>query len=278
MTQELTEEGKRIIAIVTAKDQRLDRLNEDELLTAIRLMEELKLRCAREGLFVDAENSKLMVHNLRQALTTVRAGKVRLQHEIERQKLDEDFQVEMDRLAAFWDEKVQTYIDDCAKLEQEQEEAGQRAMEDYQAELAEHLPKHPRRSAKVIELQSKLQRLVQQQEYREAQNVSKRLYTQLSVEQAKFEVERGHKMQKLLDQAGLQRDTERKSLKKRISTGLNELLMQRDAEYHRLVQKFNNIVRSKSSQQSIQSKQLERSMRLMTASNSINLKRQSAVL
>lgn len=269
MFANLSEEDKRILDTINQGRQKLDRMSEEELLSAVQLMENLKLKCAEEGLFGDAENSKLMIHDLKQALHSSRLNQVKNQHDIQRQKLTEDFDEEINRLTAFWDDKINMYVEECVKLEQQQEAASQELLGNYKQQLEDGLPSRPRSSSKIIELQDRLERLVKHQEYKEAQVVNKKLDEVHRAEQAKFEEQRVKKIQRLLEHALAQRQTERNSLKKRVSAGLDELIAQRDKEHQKLIQKFNNIGRSLNSQQNMQSKQMERSTRLATPSGSV---------
>ena len=270
MLPNLGAEEQRVLEAISQGRNRLDRLSEEELLTGVQLMEGLRVKCVEEGLFEDAENSKLMVRDLKQALSIARLNHVRTQHEIQRQKLSEDFDEEMRQLSAFWEEKIQMYVDECVKLEQQQEEASHSALETYHSQLEEGLPARARNSSHVIELQDRLEKLVRQQEYREAQAINKKLEELLRAEQAKFDAQRAKKMQKMLEQAAQQRQLEKNALKKRITAGLDELIAQRDKEHQKLIQKFNNIGRSLSSQQTLQSKQMERSTQITTSCASLS--------
>lgn len=269
MSLNLSEEERQLLETVTQGKHRLDRLGEEELLKAIQLLESLRLQCAEEGLFEDAESAKFTLQSLREALSVARFNQVQNQHQIQRQKLTEDFDEEMERLQSFWDDKIKMYIDECVKLEQQQDAANQELLTGYHQQLEESLPAKPRSTSKIIELQDRLEKLVKHQEYKEAQGINKKLEELQRAEQAKFEAQRLKKIQRLIEQALAQKQTEKNSLKKRISAGLDELIAQRDREHQKLIQKFNNIGRSLNSQQNLQSKQMERSTRLATPTGSL---------
>ena len=188
---------------------------------------------------------------------------------MERGKLEEDFALEIRGFSEHWNEKILNYQAECKKMEQELLAANQAGLEELRRQLEQGLPERAKDSARLLDMRAQLEQLVRREDFRDAHYLQQRCYELERQEQERYQVERTRKLETLLDQRVAQQQTEYAALRKRVLNGLDELEVQRKAEYDRLFLKYNNLKKNIESQQTMQAYALEKSLKTQSLQQSI---------
>ena len=104
---------------------------------------------------------------------------------------------------------------------------------------------------KLLELKHQIEQLVKRQEYKDAHYMQQKAFELEKEEYEKFLIERDKKIAHLLDQKVNFHQNEYNSLRKRILNGSDELEIQKQKEYERLVLKYNNLKKNVENQQTM---------------------------
>lgn len=260
---------RQVVYLLNMDRRKIEGMDEEENLRTIEKVEGVRVEAVREGRFLDADNAKKTLKMLRDCLEKHKRRDVRARHNIRRQKLEEDFQQEVESFTALWAQKIASYQEECQKLEEEHLGANRGNLELYRQELEEGLPARPKDSMRMLDLKVKIEQLVRVQEYKDAHYLQQKAHELERAELEKYALERQRKLENLLDQRVQLHQNEYNSLRKRVLNGLDELELQRKAEYDRLFLKFNNLRKNVESQQSMQSYMIEKSMRAVSANASL---------
>lgn len=263
------EKRRLVIYLLNMEKKKVEGMDEDELIKTIDQVEEVRLDAVKEGRFLDADNAKKMLKLMRETLEKTKKKEIKTKHLVQRQKLDEDFQKEVDQFTEHWNQKIMTYQEECQSLEAEHIQANRKNLEDYREELEQTIPLKPKDSTKLLDLKAKIEQLVRVQEYKDAHYIQQKAHELEKAELDKYTLERQKKIDNLMDQRVLTHQNEYNSLRKRVLNGLDELELQRKNEYDRLFLKFNNLRKNIENQQSMQSYMVEKSMKAMSLNSSI---------
>lgn len=263
------ERKRQVVYLLNMEKRKVEAMDEEELLRTTEKVEEVRVEAVRDGRFLDADNAKKMLKLLRDCLERLKRKDVKARHALRKNKLEEDFQAEVESFTALWNQKLLSYQEECQRLEDEHLEANRHDLERYRQELDETLPPRPKDSMRMLELKARIEQLVRVQEYKDAHYIQQKAHELERAEMEKYTLERQRKLENLLDQRILHHQNEYNSLRKRVLNGLDELELQRKNEYDRLFLKFNNLRKNIESQQSMQSYMVEKSMRAVSLNASL---------
>ena len=188
---------------------------------------------------------------------------------MERTKLEEDFSNEMENFSTHWFNKINSYQEECKQMEQELIEHNKKSLDEYHEYLKETIPEKPKDSTKLINIKSTIENLAKLEEFKDAHQMQQRAFELEKQEQEKWTQERNKLIENKLDHKVKLHQNEYTNLRKRILVGLDELELQRKAEYDRLFLKYNNLKKNIINNQTMQSYMLEKSMRSEKLQNSI---------
>jgi len=267
----MSEQARRqhIIGLLTMPVKKIAGLDEQELVQMIQEIESVKIESVKEGRFLDADNAKNKLKELKGALDKRKKTDIKSRHSIEKLKLEEDFNAEMKAFTDHWNEKLANYQEECNAMERELLEHNKRAIDEYRGYLESSLAEKPKDSTKLIAMKAQIESLVRQEEYKDAHFMQQKAFDLEKEEQDKYNMERAKKMENLIDQKVQIHQTDYQSLRKRILMGLDELELQRKNEYDRLFLKYNNLKKNIESSQTIQSNLFEKSIKTDRLQNSI---------
>ena len=179
----------------------------------------------------------------------------------QRNRLDEDFDQEIEQFNIHWEEKIMKYKEECTKLEEMLLEKQREDFENYEAQLEETISVRTKDSAKLLEARSMVDQLAKNQEYKDAHYLQLKCLKMEEEEKKKYEVERENKIRHLLEQLATKQRNEHSSLRKKIITGLEELELKREKEHEMLLLKYNNMKRSIQNQQNMETQLFDKTMR-----------------
>lgn len=206
---------------------------------------------------------------MRDGLNKLKKSDVKSRQNVEKSKLEEDFQSEVSAFGNHWADRIGNYQKECQNMEKELLANNKQALEEYKNYLDETLPPKPKDCAKLLDLKTQLEHLVRQEEYKDAHYMQQRIFEMEKAENEKYQGERNKKVEALLDQKANQQQNEYLALRKRIINGLDELELQRKSEYDRLFLKYANIKKNIEKAQNMESYMVEKSMKSASLQQSI---------
>ena len=206
---------------------------------------------------------------MREAHNKLKKTDFKSRQNIEKSKLEDDFQNELNAFTNHWDERIGNYQKECQNMERDLLANNKQALEEYKKYLDETLPKRPKDCSKILDLKVQLEQLVKKEEYKDAHYTQQRIFEIEEAENEKYQLERNKKIEALLDQKANQQQNEYLALRKRIINGLDELELQRKGESDRLMLKYENIKKNIEKTQNMESYILEKSMKSQSLQQSI---------
>ena len=260
---------QRIVSLINLDVKKAKMMDEEQLMKVISEIDQIRMDSVREGRFLDAENAKQKLKALRDVHNKLKKSDVKNRQNVEKSKLEEDFQSEFKAFTAHWDERIGNYEKECQNMEKELLANNRQALEEYKNYLEETQPLKPKDSTKILDLKVQLDQLVKQEEYKDAHYTQQRIFDLEKTETDKYQMERNKKIEALLDQKAVTQQNEYLALRKRIINGLDELELQRKAESDRLLLKYDNIKKNIEKAQNMESYIVEKSMKSATIQQSI---------
>ena len=245
------------------------RLSEEEIMQLISELDMIREESVEEGRYLDADNAKNKIKQVTQILDKKRKKNMKNKHNLEKNKLDEDFDNEMQSFSGFWDEKIMKYQEECRQLETMLLSKNQEELEDYNHSLNKTIPLKFKPSPKMLEMHATLNQLLKNQEYKDAHYLQQKICVLERKEEEKYFYDRDRKMEHLLESMKTRHNQEYNTLKKKIILGLEELEINRKKEYEKLLLKFNNIKKNIENQHNMESYYFEKSVKVSQISKSM---------
>ena len=198
-------------------------MEEEEIIQLISELDQIRQESVEEGRYLDADNAKNKVKQVRQVLEKKRKKDMLSKHSIEKHKLDEEFEQELQGFTEFWNEKINKYQEECRQLENMLLTKNQEELEEYFQSLNKTIPLKYKPSSKMLEMHSTLNQLLKNQEYRDAHYLQQKICILERQEEEKYFYERNKKIENLLQSMRQRHNQEYNTLKKKIILWLEEL-------------------------------------------------------
>lgn len=267
----MSEENKRefIMSRLNIEKRAVMKLSEEEILVLINELDAIRAESVEEGRYLDADNAKNKIKQVTGILDKKRKRNMRSKHNMEKHKLDEDFESEMQSFSGFWDEKIMKYQEECRQLEKMLLGKNEEELEDYNQSLNKTIPLKFKPSPKMLEMHATLNQLLKSQQYRDAHYLQQKICLLEKQEEEKYFYERDRKIEKLLQAMKTRHNQEYNTLKKKIILGLEELEINRKKEYEKLLLKFNNIKKNIENQHNMENYYFEKSVKASQITKSV---------
>lgn len=244
-------------------------MEEGQVIQLIAELDQIRAESVEEGRYLDADNAKNKVKQVRQELERKRKKDLVSKHSIEKHKLDEEFEQELHGFTEFWNEKINKYQEECRQLENMLLSKNQEELEEYYESLNKTIPVKFKPSSKMLEMHATLNQLLKNQEYRDAHYLQQKICILEKQEEEKYFYERNKKIENLLQSMRQRHNQEYNTLKKKIILGLEELEINRKKEYEKLLLKFNNIKKNIENQHNMESYYFEKSVKTSQITKSL---------
>ena len=258
-----------IMTRLNVQKKKVMKMSEEEILQLLEELDMIRQESVEEGRYLDADNAKNKMKQVNQILDKKRKRSMKTKHNLEKNKLDEDFENEMQSFSAFWDEKIMKYQEECRQLEKMLLTKNQEELEDYNQSLNKTIPLKFKPSPKMLEMHATLNQLLKNQEYRDAHYLQQKICVLERREEEKYFYERDRKIEHLPESMKQRHNQEYNTLKKKIILGLEELEINRKKEYEKLLLKFNNIKKNIENQHNMESYYFEKSVKASQISKSM---------
>ena len=250
------------------KEQLLD-LEERDMEELIRELDAIRKESVEEGRYLDADNAKNKIQLVRTELGKKQKKDLASKHSLQKDKLDEEFEQEVENFSDFWNEKIGKYQEECKNLEGMLLAKNQEELEAHYKILEETLPLKFKPSSKMLEVKETLIQLLRNQKYKDAHYMQQKICKLEKFEEEKHINQRIKKIQNLLEIMRNKHDQENKTLRKKILLGLEELELNRGKEYEKLLLKFNNIKKNINNHQTMESYYFNKSVQTSQISKSL---------
>lgn len=258
-----------IMSRLNLDKRKVTKLSEEEIIQLLGELDMIREESVQEGRYLDADNAKNKMKQVNQVLDKKRKRNMKTKHNLEKNKLDEDFENEMQSFSSFWDEKIMKYQEECRQLEKMLLTKNQEELEDYNQSLNKTIPLKFKPSPKMLEMHATLNQLLKNQDYKDAHYLQQKICALERKEEEKYFYERDRKIEHLLESMKQRHNQEYNTLKKKIILGLEELEINRKKEYEKLLLKFNNIKKNIENQHNMESYYFEKSVKASQISKSM---------
>jgi hypothetical protein len=122
-----------------------------------------KDQLAFEGRYLEAENIRLKINELKESLSGKKKKDLTSQHNAEMQNLEENYNKELFELNQEWDSRFGVFNEKARKMEEMLNEKHKQEMEALIASLDEKLPKQVKFSKEYLDLKQSEMNLVKQE-------------------------------------------------------------------------------------------------------------------
>eukprot|EP00162_Nutomonas_longa_P004694 comp15416_c0_seq1/m.23430 comp15416_c0_seq1/g.23430 ORF comp15416_c0_seq1/g.23430 comp15416_c0_seq1/m.23430 type:complete len:312 (-) comp15416_c0_seq1:52-987(-) len=224
----------------------------------LRILEEHRRACERDGKYVEAEIAKNRLEELRTHEEMRRREVLRARQHAERVGVEEAHEIEYQQVCALWDRKMEEYEANALALQHQlmarhEKEAGD-ARERFQNDPA----RRPKFSRELLNLRRIEATLAKSQEYAEAHKVKQKADNMELWELEKMKGEISNKWNSLDYKLSVQHENEVKALAQRIQAGREMQNKQREKDLKRLLLRFKNLKSDLLANQAVERQKLER--------------------
>ena len=211
--------------------------NEDQLLLMQLIQEKEKL--VSEGKYLEANEVKSKIDKLRKSNRNMRTQTLNLIQNKQNEELEENYNLEYQKVSDMWDNKLLAFIENGNKLEDELAQNQNSKLEELINELTSNYPSI-KFSREYLNLKQIEKNLVKQERYQEA-NYYKSKCDKLEREEIeKYNKERSDNIRKKADAMGLKFENEKKVLREKLDRNFELLKVQRDTELKQITFKYRN--------------------------------------
>jgi hypothetical protein len=216
----------------------------DELSEAILRMEEQLRFFMRSQRFIEAEELKNKIKELKLEVVIKKSKEIELRHAEELNQIERAQCAELDLFNDQWNIKVIQYREEAELAEKEMIVKHEADLGALEKDLIASLPLFVRTSPKILNVKKMIDTLAKQKEFVQADKLKAQLAMLEEEEFRKSEDQKEKKVIHILMQLASKQKNELAGLKKRAATGYAELLKARDGEYQKLRHKLQNVVKS----------------------------------
>ncbi|EGR33479.1 hypothetical protein IMG5_051570, partial [Ichthyophthirius multifiliis] len=241
--------------------------NINELEEYIEVIFEHQINCEKQGKYIEAEQARNKVKQLKLDLEKRRKEEIKNKHINEKLGIEKAHLEEFNQFNAFWDQKMNEFNEEASKIEQELIQRQQQEYIQVQEELQKVVPYKPKQSAEALNLMKIEENLAKQKNYVEAHQVQeKRNYLEKQENQQWLQV-RDQKIKNQLNQLKNKQQNELNALKQRIIAGQDEQRKNRSIELERLLQKYQNVKKELEIQQQMEANQFIKQQKNKNSNN-----------
>ena len=203
-----------------------------------QLMEE-KGKLVQEGKYLEAEEIKEKIKNMKKNSNTQKVGELHESQIKERQALEGDYETERKELEEKWEKKIQEFVDDGKKQEKELVETHNKKMEEYISKLTSEYPRI-KYSSEYLNGRVQENKLAKQERYKEAAKMKAINDKRQQQENEKYEQERNENINKNAETLGIKQEQDLNVLRARLARIYDKLITKKDKDLERLNNKFKN--------------------------------------
>jgi hypothetical protein len=193
-----------------------------------------------EGRYLEAENIKIKINELKDNLTDQKKRDLNYQHIQEMQNLENNYNNEIFDSNKKWENIFNEFNNKAADLESGLFKKHKNEMEGLLNNLENKLPKQTKYSKEFLDLKQSEMGLVKQERYVEAHFIKLKCDAMEKSENEKYNKERNDKIKIKVDQLIYKQNLEKNALKQKLDTEYEMMKKMKEDENHKIYIKFKN--------------------------------------
>ena len=215
----------------------------------VRVLEDYKKGCERQGKYIEADIAKKRLEELRQHEEGRRQEALRSRQVAQRLGIEEAHMLEFQQFNTMWDRKMKEYDERAAELLEAMRQRHELDAHEFQEKKLAEPPKKTKHSSELLDQRRIEGVLARSGDYAEAQKVKVRADAMEVAEHDRAKLEREQHMMTVHAKFTHRQEQELNALRQRVQSGAEEQRHARQVDLERLLQRYNNIKAELESQQ-----------------------------
>merc|ERR1711990_826841 len=226
--------------------------NEQSVQDFLRILEEHRAECEKNGKYVQAEIAKKRLDELREHEENRQREAMRSRQITERLGVEEAHMMEFQQFNAIWDKKMEEFGMNAKQLVDNMKKKHASDLFRFKDKLQKTMPYRPKFSKELLNSRKIQETLAKMKQYAEAHKVKLKADHLEQIELEKLREQHAHKLAAQEMQFAQRQQAELQALEKRIETARNEHKIQRQQDLERLLQRYQNVKSELDAQQNIE--------------------------
>jgi len=226
----------------------------------LRILDEHRRHCEREGKYLEAETAARRLKELRQHEENRRREAMRSRQTAERLGIEEAHMLEFEQFNAIWEQRMQEYEKSAEEGLEKLKEKHLAEIMAFQEEWQNKLPRKPKLSKELLNMRKIQDTLARQERYQEAQKIKFKADEREAWELAPLQDQLSQTLAAKEQRIRQKQHAELTGLAKRIQRGREEYKGLRQCELERRLQRYKNVKDDLTSKQTIETNQFNRLM------------------
>lgn len=226
----------------------------------LRILDEHRRHCEREGKYLEAETASRRLKELRQHEENRRREAMRSRQTAERLGIEEAHMLEFEQFNAIWEQRMQEYEKSAEEGLEKLKEKHLAEIMAFQEEWQNKLPRKPKLSKELLNMRKIQDTLARQERYQEAQKIKFKADEREAWELARLQDQLSQTLAAKEQRIRQKQHSELTGLAKRIQRGREEYKGLRQCELERRLQRYKNVKDDLTSKQRIETHQFNRLM------------------
>lgn len=218
----------------------------------LRILEEHRIECEKNGKYVEAEIAKKRLDELREHEENRQREQMKSRQITERLGVEEAHMMEFQQFNAIWDKKMEEFEMNAKQLVDNMRKKHANELFRFKDKLQKTMPYRPKFSKELLNTRKIQETLAKMKQYSEAHKVKLKADHLEQVELEKLRSQHAHKLAAQEMQFAQRQTAELKALEKRIETARQEHKIQRQQDLERLLQRYQNVKSELEAQQNIE--------------------------
>eukprot|EP00656_Telonema_subtile_P054310 TRINITY_DN808_c0_g1_i2.p1 TRINITY_DN808_c0_g1~~TRINITY_DN808_c0_g1_i2.p1 ORF type:complete len:386 (-),score=126.91 TRINITY_DN808_c0_g1_i2:69-1226(-) len=207
----------------------------------LRILDEHRRHCEREGKYLEAETASRRLKELRQHEENRRREAMRSRQTAERLGIEEAHMLEFEQFNAIWEQRMQEYEKSAEEGLEKLKEKHLAEIMAFQEEWQNKLPRKPKLSKELLNMRKIQDTLAKQERYQEAQKIKFKADEREAWELARLQDQLSQTLAAKEQRIRQKQHSELTGLAKRIQRGREEYKKLRHCELERRLQRYKNV-------------------------------------
>merc|ERR1712167_318572 len=227
-------------------------MGEQSVSDFLRILEEHRVECEKNGKYVEAEIAKKRLDELREHEENRQREAMKSRQITERLGVEEAHMMEFQQFNAIWDKKMQEFEMNAKQLSDNMKKKHANELFRFKDKLQKSMPYRPKFSKELLNSRKIQETLAKMKQYSEAHKVKLKADRLEEVELEKLRADHARKLAAQEMQFVQRQQAELGALEKRVETARNEHKIQRQQDLERLLQRYQNVKSELGAQQNIE--------------------------
>jgi len=218
----------------------------------LRILEEHRIECEKNGKYVEAEIAKKRLDELREHEENRQREAMKSRQITERLGVEEAHVMEFQQFNAIWDKKMEEFEMNAKQLSDNMKTKHANELFRFKDKLQKTMPYRPKFSKELLNTRKIQETLAKMKQYAEAHKVKLKADHLEQVELEDLRSKHARKLAAQEMQFAQRQTSELNALEKRIETARQEHKIQRKQDLERLLQRYQNVKSELEAQQNIE--------------------------